>query len=144
MGRPRRWDNAKELQGKIDGYFAQWEGLEPEDPRHKLAPNIWGLCLYADMSYDCFCDTENGIHDEADADFSEACKKAKLKLLEFNANHALTHTAGVVFNTVNLTRKMEEPWVNAQRSEMTGPGGGKIQVEGFSLKFVDPKPDAAG
>ncbi len=144
-GAPPRFANAEEAAQLIAGYFAKWDNLPPDDPQAKKAPNVFGICLHCEMSYDCFCDYENGDHDKRDPKFSQTFKMAKVKLLDYNAQHALTHTAGAVFNTVNLSRKVKEPWRNTQVSELTGPNGGKIQVEGFAIKFVDPpKPSDAG
>jgi hypothetical protein len=125
------------------GYFTQFDSLDPTDPKTKKAINVFGLCLHADMSYDTFCGIENGEYDKVDPNFSKSVKKAKLKLLDFNAQHSLSHTAGAVFNTVNLTRKMAEPWKNAQHQEVSGPNGGPVQVEGFRIVLVEPeKPKA--
>jgi hypothetical protein len=143
-GRPPLFDSADELQLKIDGYFSGWINLEKDDPKLKEAPNIWGICLYAGMSYDAFADYENGLHDERDSEFSGTIKNAKLRLLDFNAKHVLTHTAGVVFNTVNLTRKMKEPWRNAQTNEHSGPDGGPIELKGIASLLSDAHKDANG
>ena len=137
VGAPPKWELVEDLQAAIDGYFAKWNNLLVDDPKLKKTPNIFGLCLFADMSYDTFCNIENGQYDKTNPEFGKAVKKAKLRLLDWNAEHALSHTAGMVFNTVNLTRKMEEPWKNAQSNELSGPNGGRIQVEGFKIEFVD-------
>jgi len=120
------------MQSAMDGYFKKWDNLSPDDPQFKKAPNIFGLCLHAKMSYDTFCGIENGEYDKRDTGFSKAVKAAKLWLLDFNSQHSLSHTAGCVFNTVNLTRKMAEPWKNAQSNEVTGKDGGPIELRGVA------------
>lgn len=128
-GRPKLWSSVDEMEAAMEGYFARWKDLDTEDPQSKKTPNVFGLCLHAGMSYDTFCDIVNGTYDEIDEKFCHAAKRAKLRILEYNAERSLSHTAGVVFNTVNLTRKMKEPWKNAQVNEVTGEGGGALVIQ---------------
>ncbi len=128
-GRPPLFTLQADLQAKIDGYFEQFEDSNTEGhPKKGKAPNVFGLCLYAGMSYDTFIDYENGDQDKNDQWFSVACKNARLRVLEYAGEVSYTHTAGAVFNTVNNTRKFKEPWKNAQTNEQTGPNNGPIQV----------------
>lgn len=130
VGRPPLFKEASQLQSLIDGYFTLFKGSEVEGhPKKGKAPNVFGLCLYAGMSYDAYIDYENGLHDREGEEFSVSCKNGRLRVLEYAGEKAYTHPAGAVFNTINNTRKFQEPWKNAQHQEVTGAGGGAIEFK---------------
>ncbi len=114
-GRPPIYTDADEVFTLMEGYFQQFE--DEEGPKAKKAPNLFGLCRYLSISYDAFIDYENETHVKG---LSVPFKDARLRVLEYAGEHAYTHTAGSVFNTVNNTRKFKEPWKNAQSNEIVG------------------------
>lgn len=128
-GRPRRWTDAAELDRLVDEYFTGFDIKEQEsEGKSKKAPNLFGLCLFTEMSYDCFLDYENGSMDTETQKFSLPLQKARLECLNYAGEHAYTHPAGSVFTHVNLTKKFKEPWKNAQANEVTGTNGGAISI----------------
>lgn len=137
-GRPRRWTSQEELQTIVDSYFDQYDKAQIDEthPKAKKAPNIYGLCRFCQMSYDTFWDYEKGDCDTETEKFSDTLKDARLRILEYAGEHVYTHTAGAVFNQVNLTRTSSMPWKNAQSNEHSGPDGGPMEFRNFmeSLK----------
>lgn len=128
-GRPRIFPTPEALQAKIDGYFDKFKDSHIEgSEKYKKAPNLFGLCLYAGMSYDAFVDYCSGEYDSETEKFSVAGEKARLRCLDYAGEHTYTLPAGAVFNQVNLTRKFKEPWKNAQHQEVTGPNNGPMQI----------------
>ncbi len=141
-GRPRRWTSEAELADLVEAYFVQFDDGDSEDsPKAKKAPNLFGLCRYTQMSYDAFVDYESGSMDTETEKFSVSLKDSRMRCLEYAAEHSFTHTAGAVFNQVNLTRKFKEPWKNAQHQEVSSPGKDTLDMK-MTVEFVKgPKQD---
>ncbi len=130
-GRPRRWTVQADLESVVNAYFQQYDDAQGNEcnPKAKKAPNIYGLCRFCQMSYDVFWDYEKGDYDTETEKFSDTLKDARLRILEYAGEHVYTHTAGAVFNQVNLTRTSAMPWKNAQHNEVTGPNNGPLSIQ---------------
>jgi hypothetical protein len=71
MGRPLKFKTVKELQEKIDAYFA-------DTPKEEWT--VTGLAIALDTYRDVLIEYQSGMHDDEDKDYSNAIKRAKLKV----------------------------------------------------------------
>lgn len=100
-GRPRKFETVEELQKQIDAYFKLCED--------KGKPyTITGLALSLDTFRKVLLDYENeydfqGVSAKLKKQFSNAIKKAKAKVLEYNEEllYRDKQVAGVIFNLKN-------------------------------------------
>lgn len=90
VGRPLKFKSAKELQNKIDEYFAYCD-------KHEKPYTITGLALALDTSRDIL------LNYEEREEFSNTIKKAKLKCQAYAEEQLFINrnTAGVIFNMIN-------------------------------------------
>jgi len=118
-GRPPHWTEQADLQVAVDGYFSQFDDSEEEGhPKKGKAPNLFGLSLYLEMSYDSLIEYEDGERDSEEQQFSVPLRAARLKCLEYGMERIMDKTAGAVAVGTNLTRKFKEPWKNAQHQDL--------------------------
>lgn len=97
-GRPPKFKTVKEMQVKIDAYFAScWEEDEDGNKNQKIPYTITGLALALDTDRELLLDYGN--KDE----FSDAIKKAKLKCHNFAEQHLFSgkNATGAIFNLKN-------------------------------------------
>jgi len=134
-GRPLKFENEKELQDNIDGYFASCfeqkdiERIVGKGKNKKIIREviiqqirpftITGLALYLDTSRKVLCEYE----DER-PEFSNAIKKAKVKIENFTEEQLYNskNVAGVIFNLKN-----NYGWVD--KREVDNNHSGKIEHE---------------
>jgi len=128
VGRPRRWTSANDLEAAITAYFT--DAISNEQPLGVLA-----LCVHTEMSWDCFHDYENGSMDTETEKFSGLLKAARMKVMAYAESRVYDNTAGATFQLTNLSRKMANPFKNAQHQEVTGAEGGPLSFA-VSVSFV--------
>jgi len=129
-GKPRKWPTEKSLSDAVEAYFLEIEQAVELYPDKKPAPpGLFALCVHAGMGYDCFLDYENGSMDTESEKYSEILKNARLRIAAYAEQQIYERTAGATFQLVNLTRKMREPYKNAQHQEITGKDEGPIKFE---------------
>ena len=89
-GRPRKYKSAKEMQDRIDRYFAECD--EQDRPY-----TITGLALALDM------DRQRLLNYSADDEFYDTIKKAKAKCERYAEERLFQggNAAGVIFNLKN-------------------------------------------
>lgn len=99
VGRPLKFSSVKELDNKIDAYFAECE----EKGRPKT---ITGLALALDTTRETLLDYQSK------EDFSDTIKRAKLKCENFAEEHLFSgrNVAGAIFNLKNNYSR----WVDQQ------------------------------
>ncbi len=126
IGRPPKFKTAEEFTKQADAYFAEC-GLT-EEPI-----TITGLCLALDTTRDVLIDYEKGLHNERDASFSHAIKRAKMVVERtYEKRLAGNNPTGAIFALKNFG------WSDKIQNELSGPNGGAIQAE-ITINLVDPK-----
>ena len=115
-GRPPIWETCEAIDLAIDAYKAHCE-------EEKLPAGIYGFCEFVSVDPTTYYEYESGKRDTDEIKFSRTIKKIRWKAIADAEARSYSHTAGAVFNLVNLTRKTEEPWKNAQHQEVTGANG---------------------
>ena len=119
IGRPLKFKTVEELQEKIDVYFDETEDDEW---------TITGLAMALDTYRDVLIDYQDGKYDEDDKDFSNAVKKAKLKVENGYEIDLKKHgRSGTIFALKNFN------WKDKNETDITS-GGEKVQ--GFS--YLNP------
>jgi len=100
MARPKKYQSVKDLEKKIDSYF--------KDNDH---PTITGLALHLGFTSRMALIRIEGYEKE----FSDAIKKAKLRVEQFYENHLLnSNCAGAIFALKNFD------WKDKKESEISG------------------------
>lgn len=131
-GRPAKWEDPLEFEKKAEEYFTWIEGdftieeIKPEDggkpfdqkiyTRYPEPPTLTGLCLF--MGFE----SRQSFHDYAEkAEFSYACKKARMKVENNYEKNLITakNPTGSIFALKNLG------WKDKQEVEQSG----SIKVE---------------
>lgn len=89
-GRPKSYNEVKEMKMKIDNYFNECN-------KNQEPYTITGLCIALDICRDTL--SEYMKQDE----FSDTIKKAKLKVENYLEKHLITDTStsGIIFNLKN-------------------------------------------
>lgn len=141
-GRPRKWPTPESLSDAIEAYFLAIDKSAKKEDEKSKPPGLFALCVHADVSYECFLDYESGTYDTEIEKFSELIKKARLRIAAYAEEQIYERTAGATFQLVNLTRKMREPYKNAQHQELTGPNGGALEVS-FTDRLKEARERAA-
>jgi hypothetical protein len=92
LGRPLKFQSAKEIDEASEKYFAQC--IEEEKPF-----TITGLCIALGTFRNVLMDYQDGKYDAVDADYSNAIKRAKLKCEQYAESQVFTgrNPAGAIF-----------------------------------------------
>lgn len=123
-GRPRKFQNAAELELKIEAYFEKCRNrtIKKLDKNKNLVeinePNpflITGLCLALDTNRETLDDYASGKYDDENNRFSDIIKKAKDECLLDSEQRLYTDfTPGVIFALKN-----RYGWKDKQENEIT-------------------------
>ena len=115
MGRPLKFASVKELQEKIDAYFAQTPPTQQ---------TITGLALALDTYRDVLMDYQSGKYDDKgksdndNRDFSNTIKRAKTRIENaYELSLRTRGSAGDIFGLKNFG------WKDKTESEITNPDG---------------------
>jgi len=134
-GRPHKFQDATELQSKIDDYF----NTTPADE-----VTITGLALHLDTSRETLMDYENGtwganLTDEEQKSLSYTIKKAKLRVHnEYEKDLRRKGRGGDIFALKNFG------WKDKQESEVYGKDGESLNAN-LTVRFVgEAKPKLNG
>lgn len=116
-GRPLKFQSVKELQQKIDAYFAERQAANKPI-------SITGLALALDTTRETLCDY--GERDE----FSDTIKRAKLRVENFYEERlTLANATGPIFALKNFD------WSDKQQTELSG----EVRIGSIERHIVDPK-----
>lgn len=119
-GRPLKFKTEEELQKKIDSYFKKTK---------KSEWTITGLALALDTYRDVLIDYENEKYDEEDKKYSNAIKKAKLKVENsYELDLKKYGRSGTIFALKNFR------WKDNQGLDLTTAG---LKIEG--INYIKPK-----
>ncbi len=115
VGRPRLYSNPEELAVQCEAYFAE---CEEKGER----PMITGLCLFLGFA------DKTTLYDYRDREeYSHPIKRAILRVeMAYEAGLTEQSVAGRIFALKNMG------WKDKTETELSGPGGGAIKVEGFN------------
>jgi len=116
VGRPPMFKSASELEAKFDAYF---ERQDVEGRPYTMA----GLCLAAGFS------SKQSLYDyEGKDEFVECIKRARLRIEE-QLNEKLLAGQGMVAGPI-FALKNHDPasWRDKHETQITGAGGGPLQV----------------
>jgi hypothetical protein len=115
-GRPLKFATVAILQKEIDAYFKDTK---------KEEWTITGLAMALDTYRDVLIDYQNGKYDEEDRDFSNAVKKAKLKVENgYEIDLKKYGRSGTIFALKNFN------WKDRVEQDVTS-GGEKVSIQGF-------------
>ncbi len=131
-GRPPLYATVELFDAAVDKYFA----LCKQD---KVIPT-WAH-LVDTLGYDSQGSIKRWCID-AHPEFSNSFKRAKLRVMAAYSQamaNGYGYGPGLMFLACNLTRNFEDAedqYINPQRIELTGPDGGKVQLEHYGLALA--------
>jgi len=116
VGRPPMFESASELEEKFDSYFARQDA-------EGRPYTVVGLILFAGFS------SRQSFYDLEGRDgYVDVCKRARLRIEE-QLNEKLLAGQGMVAGPI-FALKNHDPssWRDKHETEVSGPGGGPVQV----------------
>lgn len=146
VGRPRKWESAEGLQAALDAYFAKCDEGKPSEVvsqgrvvkyNERIPYTITGLCIVLDCERSTLIEYGDGKYDDADPEFSNTVKKAKLRVLDQIENNLYNGkpAAGAIFSLKN-----NNGW--RDKTEWEGELSGNLQVE--TVDYSGAVPDLRG
>lgn len=119
-GRPLKFQTVEELQEAVDKYFL-------ETPKEEWT--ITGLAIGLDTFRDVLMDYQSGKYDKEDKEYSNAIKKAKLRVENGYEIDLKKHgRPGTIFALKNFD------WKDVSRNELTGKDGDELLPKIFYPK----------
>ena len=125
VGRPLKFQSVEDLQKQIDLYFT-------ETPKEEWT--ITGLAMALDTFRSVLVDYGSGKYDTEDKEFSNAIKKAKLKVENGYEIDLKKHgRSGTIFALKNFD------WKDKTETDVTS-GGEKLEAQPVLVKFIGNEP----